>query len=82
LIPWPDRTVRATNANPWGIRARVAVIQVHRATGVGCVASLEQSIAESKAIRLLSTHDCRAAQVGALSVSRFRVFYAVGSPGT
>lgn len=54
VIPWPERTVRATvNANPRAIRARVGVIQIRRASGGACVASLERSVGESKSVLLL-----------------------------
>jgi len=54
LIPWPDRTVRATaNANPWGAKARVAVMRVRRGSGTACLASLKQAVAYSNTVRLL-----------------------------
>jgi hypothetical protein len=54
LIPWPDRAVTATaNANPEGLRARVAVIQARRRSGTACLASLEQGVANSPTVTLL-----------------------------
>src|SRR2546430_8185614 len=54
LIPWPDRTVRATaNANPWGAKARAAVMRVRRGSGNGWLASVKQAGSANNIARMV-----------------------------